>query len=178
MSTPSAMPAMPYRMRRVKDFYVAEAAVLMGDITIGKETNIWPFVCARGDVAPIIIGEACSIQDFTMLHCRHKVPMVIGNHVLVGHHATVHCTRVGDWTMVGIGSRVLDGSEIGQECIIAAGAVVVPGTIVPDGKLVAGVPARVLRDVTDKDRAYIRDVITRYVDLAKAHVDGKFVPPF
>ena len=167
---------MTYRIRRVRDFFVAEAAVIMGDVTIGQDTNIWPFVCVRGDVAPIRIGAGCSIQDFTMLHCRHKVPMEIGNHVLVGHHATVHCTRVGDWTMVGIGARVLDGAEIGSECIIAAGAVVVPGMIVPDGKLVAGVPAKILRDVTDKDKAYIRDVITRYVELARDHVAGKFPP--
>jgi len=169
---------MSYRMRRIKDFYVAEAAVVMGDVTIGKDTNLWPFVCARGDVAPIRIGEGCSIQDFTMLHCRHKVPMEIGNHVLIGHHATAHCTRIGAWTLVGIGSRILDGSEIGSECIIAAGAVVVPGTIIPNGKLVAGVPAKILRDVTDKDTTYIRDVLGRYVQLARDHADGKFVPPF
>ena len=165
---------MPCRMRKVGEVYVSEAAVIIGDVSLGAETSIWPFVCARGDVAPIRVGKGCSIQDFTMLHCKHNVAMELGDHVLVGHHATVHCTRVGEWTLVGIGSRVLDECVVGSDCIIAAGAVLTPGTVVPDGKLVAGVPAKVLRDVTDKDRAYIRDVVTRYVELAKAHVEGKF----
>ena len=172
----SEMPGMAYRMRRVRDFYVAETAVIMGDVTIGAETNIWPFVCARGDVAAIRIGKGCSIQDFTMLHCKHKVALEIGDHVLVGHHATVHCTRVGDWTLIGIGSRVLDECVVGSECIVAAGSVVVPGTVIPDGKLVAGVPAKVIRDVTEKDKLYIRDVVGRYVELAKGHVEGKYLP--
>jgi len=167
---------MPYRMRLVRGFYLAESAVLMGDVTIGPDTNIWPFVCARGDVAPIRVGSACSVQDHTMLHCKHGVAMDIGDHVLIGHHACVHCTRVGDWTLVGIGSRILDDAQVGSHCIVAAGAVVTPGTIIPDGKLIAGVPAKIIRDVSEKDRAYIHDVVTRYVDLAKDHVAGKFLP--
>lgn len=169
---------MPYRMRKINGFYLAESAVLLGDITIGKDTSIWPFVSARGDVAPIRIGEGCSIQDHTCLHCKHGVTMEIGNHVLIGHHACVHCTRVGDWTLIGIGSRVLDEAIVGSHCIVAAGAVVTPGTIIPDGKLVAGVPAKVIRDVSEKDKAYIHNVVTRYVDLARDHVDGKFPPLF
>ncbi len=164
----SQSPLSPHRMRRVGNVYVSEAAVIIGDVTIGEETNIWPFVCARGDVAPIRVGRGCSIQDFTMLHCKHRVPLEIGDHVLVGHHATVHCSRVGNWTLIGIGARVLDECVVGSDCIVAAGAVVTPGTVVPDGKLVAGVPAKILRDVTDKDKAYIRDVIGRYVELARA----------
>lgn len=164
------------QMRLIGQVYISQAAIILGDVQFGPDTNVWPFVCARGDVAPIRVGRGCSIQDFTMLHCRHNVPLVIGNHVLVGHHATVHCSEVGDWTLIGIGSNVLDESIIGSNCIVAAGAVVTPGTIVPDGKLIAGVPARIIRDVTEKDRAYIRDVVTRYVDLARAHVEGKFPP--
>ena len=163
-------------MRKLGDFYAAENAVLVGDVQIGADTNIWPFVCARGDVAPIRVGRGCSIQDFTMLHCKHKHPLIIEDHVLVGHHAVVHCDRIGSWTLVGIGSRILDQAVIGQGCIVAAGAVVTPKTIVPDSKLVAGVPAKILRDVTPEDRAYIQDVLKRYIELAQAHVAGKFPP--
>lgn len=168
---------MPFRMRRVRGIYLAESAVITGDVTVGEDTNIWPFVSARGDVAPIRIGRGCSVQDQVMLHCKHHVALEIGDHVLIGHQACVHCTRVGPWTLIGIGARVLDDAEVGEGCIVAAGAVVTPGTKVPDGKLVAGVPAKVLRDVSEKDRAYIREVVTRYVDLARAHVENQF-PPF
>jgi carbonic anhydrase/acetyltransferase-like protein (isoleucine patch superfamily) len=167
---------MPFRMRYVRGIYLAESAVVTGDVTIGKDSNLWPFVSARGDVAPIRVGEGCSVQDHVMLHCKHNVPLEIGDHVLIGHQACVHCTRVGSWTLIGIGARVLDDAEVGENCIVAAGAVVTPGTKIPDGKLVAGVPAKVLRDVSEKDRAYIREVVTRYVDLARAHVAGKFAP--
>lgn len=170
--------AVGWRMRKIKGVYVAESAVVVGDVTIGEDTNLWPFMCARGDVAPIRVGKGCSVQDHVMLHCKHNVPLEIGDHVLIGHHACVHCKSVGDWTLIGIGAKVLDDAVIGKECIVAAGAVVLPGTVVPDRKLVAGVPAKVIRDVSDKDMAYIRDVVTRYVDLAQAHIDGKFPTVF
>ena len=163
-------------MKQIRDFFVSPHAVITGDIAIGTDTNIWPFVSARGDVAPIKIGARCSVQDHSMLHCKHKFPLIIEDDVLIGHHAVVHCSRVGSFTLVGIGSRILDEATVGQGCIIAAGAVVTPKMVVPDGKLVAGVPAKILRDVTDADRAYVKDVLLRYVQLAKDHVAGKFPP--
>jgi len=174
----SQLVPMSYRMLEINGFFVHQTAVITGDVVIAKDANIWPFVSARGDVAAIHIGEACSVQDHTMLHCQHNVTLEIAPHVLIGHHAVVHCAKVGEGSLIGIGARVLDNAVIGQGCIVAAGAVVTPGTVVPDGKLVAGVPAKVIRDVSDKDRAYIQDVLRRYVDLARAHVEGKFPPLF
>ena len=164
------------RMFEHRGVYLADSAVIVGDVTIGEDSSFWPFTCARGDVAPIRLGRGVCVQDFTMLHCKHHVPLEIEDHVVIGHHACVHCSRVGAWSLVGIGARILDEAVIGESCVVAAGAVVTPGMIVPDGKVVAGVPARILRDVTDRDRAYIRDVSLRYVDLAKAHIAGEFTP--
>ena len=163
-------------MKPIRDFFVSPHAVIVGDVHVGTDSNIWPFVSARGDVAPIHVGARCSVQDHTMLHCKHKVPLIIEDDVLIGHHAVVHCSRIGSFTMVGIGSRILDEAVVGTGCIIAAGAVVPPKMIVPDGKVVAGVPAKILRDVTVGDQAYIKDVLLRYVELAKAHVAGKYPP--
>ena len=163
-------------MKQIRDFFISQHAVVVGDVQIGANSNIWPFVSARGDVAPIRVGARCSVQDHTMLHCKHKVPLIIEDDVLIGHHAVVHCAHVGSFTMVGIGSRILDEAVVGQGCIIAAGAVVPPKMMIPDGKVVAGVPAKIFRDVTDADRAYIKDVLLRYVELAKAHAAGKFPP--
>lgn len=164
-------------MRLHRGVFLAETAVIQGDVEIGEDSSFWPFTCARGDVAPIVVGRRVCVQDFTMLHCQHHVELRIGDGVVIGHHAVVHCRSVGADSLIGIGARVLDGSEIGKGCIVAAGAVVTPGTIVPDGWLVAGVPARPLREVTEKDRAYILDISMRYVDLARAHARGEF-PPF
>lgn len=163
-------------MRLHRGVFLADTAVIVGAVEIGEDSSFWPFTCARGDVAPIVVGRNVCVQDFTMLHCQHNVELRIADGVVIGHHAVVHCRSVGPDSLIGIGSRVLDGCEVGQDCVVAAGAVVVPGTIVPDGKVVAGVPARVLRDVTEKDRAYIRDISRRYVDLARSHARGDFAP--
>lgn len=165
------------RMIEFGGVFVSEAAVIAGDVELGEGTNVWPFACARGDVAPVRVGRRVSVQDFAMLHCRHGVPLVIEDEVVIGHHACVHCARVGPGTLVGIGARVLDDAVIGASCVVAAGAVVTPGTVVPDGKVVAGVPARILRDVRASDLEYVRSVAARYVELARAHVRGEF-PPF
>lgn len=163
-------------VRQVNGYYLADSAVVLGDVTIGAGSSLWFFTCVRGDVAPIRIGQNCCIQDFSMLHCKSDVPLIIEDNVGVGHQALVHCTRVRAGSLIGSGARVLDDCMIGSGCIVAAGAVVVPGTIVPDGKVLAGVPAKVLRDVTDKDRAYLRHVIEGYQRLSAAHAAGKYPP--
>ena len=173
-ASPATWLSNPGLIRRCGDFYLAASAVALGDVTIGAGSSVWPFACIRGDVAPIVIGERVSVQDYAMLHCRHGVPLVIGDDVIIGHHATVHCARVGRGVLVGIRSAILDDSQIGDDCIVAAGAVVVPGTVVPPGTVMAGIPAKPLREVSDRDRRYMSAVAARYVALAQAHVDGRF----
>ena len=163
-------------LTRTKNFYVAHNAVVVGDVKIGKNTNIWPFVCIRADVAPISIGKNCSIQDHVMLHCRHKIPLKISDNVIIGHQACVHCNTVGSSTLIGIGARILDNCRVGSNCIIAAGSVVRPNTDIPDESLVAGVPAKLIRKITQADKDYIKDIIHRYVHLAEDHCNGKFPP--
>ncbi len=161
-------------IKQISDFFVADNAVILGDVAIGKNTNVWPYACIRGDVAPIHIGENCSIQDHVMVHCKHKVPLEIADNVIIGHRACVHCQSVGESTLVGIGAIILDNCIIGKNCLIAAGAVIRPGTVIPDGKMVAGVPGAIIRDVSDKDLSYHLDVVCRYVDLAKDHSLGEY----
>ena len=161
-------------MKKIFDYYLAEQTSVVGAVTIGKDTNIWPFSCIRGDVAPITIGARCSIQEHSVLHCQHKVPLEIENDVIIGHRACVHCAFIGSGALIGIGAIVLDRCRIGKQCIVAAGAVVLPDAVVPDGSVVAGVPAKVIRAVTDADTAYIKDVTTRYVTLSQDHAEGKF----
>ena len=154
--------------------FIAPGAVVLGDVTLGPQASIWYTAVLRGDTAPIVIGEASNIQDGTIIHTNRGVPLDIADEVSIGHRAVVHCRRVGEGSLIGIGSIVLDDCEIGRGCIIAAGAVLPPYTIVPDGKVVMGVPGRIVRDTTATERTYIREVIASYVHLGRLHAEGRY----
>ncbi len=156
-------------MRLVRGVYIADTARVLGEVEIGRDTNVWYGAVIRGDVGRIQIGEATNLQDGVIVHCDEGIPNVIGSRVSIGHGAIVHCEGVGDGSLVGIGARILANARVGRGCLVAAGAVVPPGLQVPDGMVVMGVPARIVRPVTDEERAYLRDVPGRYVLLARLH---------
>ena len=161
-------------MSCVREAFVAGSAIVVGDVTLGADTSVWPFTCIRGDVAPIRVGARCSIQEQVMLHTRTGELLEIGDEVVIGHQACVHCRRVGDGCLIGIGATVLDGAVLGAGCLVAAGAVVRPESQVAAGTLVAGVPARVVRPVTAAERTYIARIVATYRELARQHVRGRF----
>ena len=160
-------------MRRIGDIYLARHSVVVGDVRLGADTSVWPFVSIRGDVAAIRIGERCCIQDQAMIHTRTGEDLDIADDVAIGHQACVHCRSVGSHSLVGIGATILDDAVVEEECIVAAGAVVRPGERIPAGSLVAGVPARRVRGISDEERAYIDRIITGYRELARRHVDAE-----
>ena len=166
-------------MRLVDEAFVAATAVVVGDVRLGADTSVWPFACIRGDVAAIRVGARCSIQDQAMLHTRSGEALEIGDDVVMGHQVCVHCRVVGDGCLIGIGATVLDGAVLGDGCLVAAGAVVRPGEQVAAGMMVAGVPARVVRPVSDAERAYIARIVAAYRRLARQHAAGQFAgqPP-
>ena len=161
-------------MRLVGEAFVAASAIVVGDVTLGADTSVWPFTCIRGDVAPVRVGARCSIQDQVMLHTRSGETLEIGDDVAIGHQACVHCRRVGDGCLIGIGATVLDGAVLGEGCLVAAGAVVRPESRIAAGSLVAGVPARVVRPVSEAERAYIDRIVSTYRELARQHAAGRF----
>lgn len=153
--------------------FVHGSAVLVGDVTIGANASVWPNASLRGDMGPIVIGEGSSVQDNCTLHTDPGGAVLVGRGVTIGHGAIVHGATVDDDTIVGMGAILLEGSVVGAGCIIAAGAVVREGQVVPPGSLVAGVPAKVLReDPGLAERA--RGNAGRYRALAQAHRAGKF----
>lgn len=171
----STMPA-PQRPTLGRSVYIAGSAVVCGDVALGDHCTIMHHVCIRGDVSPIRIGARVNIQDGTIVHCKRGVALEIADDVSVGHRAVVHCRRVGALTLIGSGAIVLDDAEIGSQCIVAAGALVTPGMIVPDGKVVMGAPARIVRDVAPKDLEYLRYVVANYTQLAREHLAGCYLP--
>lgn len=154
--------------------YVAPTAYVGGDVRIASQSTIMHHVVIRGDIAPIRIGARVNIQDGTIVHTPHGVPLDIADDVGVGHRAVVHCRSIGQRTLIGIGAIVLDGCRIGSRCIVAAGAVVPPGCDIPDDSVVMGVPGRVVRSTTADDLKTIDHVIESYVELGRSHADGHF----
>ncbi len=156
---------------RVNDHFQATNATICGDVKIGRDVSVWFGATIRGDVAPITIGNRTNIQELCCLHCDDNVPLIIGDEVTVGHGAIVHCSTVGDGTLIGMGAIVLNDCKIGKNCLIAAGAVLSPGTVVPDGMVAMGIPGKVVRPVKDKELEYIRNNMNHYVALAHEHAE-------
>jgi len=163
-------------MKKVGNVYIARSAVVEGDVELGQDTNIWHHCAIRGDVAPVSVGKRVNIQESSILHVDYDVPLEIGDDVLVGHCAVLHCRSVCSGTMIGIRASVLDRCKIGKDCIIAAGAVVTPDTEIPDGSVVMGIPGKVVRRIRDEERQYIHRVLKTYVKLAQQYADGKYPP--
>lgn len=143
--------------------YRATNAVVTGDVSLGEDVGIWFGCVVRGDDAPLTIGRRTNIQDLTMVHADTGVPNTIGAECTVGHRVVLHGARVEDRCLIGMGCVLLGGSVIGEGSIVAAGAVVREGFEVPPRTLVAGVPARVIRDVTDEELAMIEASAEGYV---------------
>ena len=149
--------------------FVAETAVLIGDVTVGRDSSVWFGAVVRGDNEPITVGEGTSIQDNAVLHTEPGHPLSVGNNVTVGHGAIVHCASVGDNTLVGMGAILLDGAVIGRNCIIGAGAVVRERAVVPDGTMMVGIPAKPVRELAPEQIAYLEQT-SPYVALSKDYL--------
>ena len=149
--------------------FVAPSADVIGAVRLASASSIWFSCVVRGDVNRIAIGEATNIQDGSILHVDDDHPCVIADHVHVGHHANLHACRVERGAMIGIGAIVLSGARIGSGAIIGAGSVVLEGARIPPGMLAVGVPAKVVRRVTARDRAYIARWLAKYVRLAREY---------
>jgi gamma-carbonic anhydrase len=153
--------------------FVASGAFIIGDVEIGEYSSVWFNAVVRGDVNSIRIGERVNVQDLCMLHVTHKkYSLTIGSDVTIGHSATVHGCTVNDKVLIGMGARILDAAVIGQNSLIAAGAVVREGMKIPEGVLVAGVPARVVRDLSDEEVLHIEQSATNYVNYVRTYREG------
>jgi carbonic anhydrase/acetyltransferase-like protein (isoleucine patch superfamily) len=148
--------------------WVAPSADVIGDVQIGADSSVWFQCVIRGDVHSIRVGERTNIQDHSMLHVtRVKSPLSVGDDVTVGHRVTLHGCRIGNRVLVGMGAIVMDDAEIGDDCIVGAGALVTKGTKVPPGSMIFGAPARVVRPLTDEERAFVCASAENYIEDKK-----------
>ena len=150
-----------------KSVFIADSAVIVGQVTMGDFSSVWFNAVLRADINQIDIGHHTNIQDNSVLHLADEWPCRVGNYVTIGHGAIVHACEVGDEVLVGMGSTVLDGAIIGEQSIIGARALVTQGMKIPPGSLVLGVPARIVRALTATERAGLRSFAEKYVILAR-----------
>jgi carbonic anhydrase/acetyltransferase-like protein (isoleucine patch superfamily) len=146
--------------------YIARTATVLGDVTLGDQSSVWYGAVLRGDINRIEIGHHSNIQDLTVVHLADNFPCLIGNWVTVGHSAIVHACTVGDETLIGMGACLLDGAVIGRQCLVGAKALVTPGTQIPDGSLVLGSPAKVVRALSLEERGNLKYWAEKYVHNA------------
>ena len=135
-----------------EDARIAKQSVIIGDVTIGRDSCVLYYAVIRGDEAPIVIGEETNIQENCTVHVSHNKPVSIGNNVTIGHNAVIHSWTIGDRTLIGMGAVILDGAQIGNDCIIGAGSLVTKNTVIPDGSLVLGSPAKIKRNLTWEEK--------------------------
>ncbi len=169
--------SLPGREPRIHpEAWIAPGAVVVGSVTLGRAASVWYGCVLRADEDEIIVGAECNIQDLSCLHVDPGEPAVLEDSVSLGHRAMVHGAYVETGALIGIGAIVLGRARIGAGSLIAAGAVIPPGTTVPAGVLVAGVPGRVIRELTDADRASFASTASGYVERSGRHREVRWQP--
>jgi carbonic anhydrase/acetyltransferase-like protein (isoleucine patch superfamily) len=143
--------------------YLAKTAIVLGDVTLGDFSSVWYGAVLRGDINRIVVGHHSNVQDNAVLHLADELPCLVGNWVTIGHNACVHACTIGDESLIGINATVLDGAVIGEQCLVGAHALVTPGTIIPDGSMVLGSPAKVVRALKLEERAGLKVWAEKYV---------------
>ncbi|MGO8887258.1 MAG: gamma carbonic anhydrase family protein [Streptosporangiaceae bacterium] len=154
--------------------WIAAGAVVVGRVRLGRAASVWYGCVLRADEDEIDVGPECNIQDLSCLHVDPGQPVILEEQVSLGHRAMVHGARVEAGALIGIGAIVLGGARIGAGSLVAAGAVVLPGAQVPAGVLYAGVPGKIVRELTDADRAAFAQTAQRYVQRAARHRDVRW----
>ncbi|WP_374521230.1 gamma carbonic anhydrase family protein [Hydrogenophaga sp.] len=152
--------------------WVADNAQVMGEVTLAADSSVWFGVTVRGDTDAIHIGEGSNIQDGSVLHADHGMPLTIGRHVTVGHQVMLHGCTIGDESLIGIGAVVLNGAKIGKHCLVGAGALVTEGKEFPDGSMILGSPARVVKTLSPEQIEGLRESAQHYIDNARRFRQG------
>ena len=152
--------------------WVADSAQVMGAVTLHADASVWFAATVRGDTEHITIGEGSNIQDGSVLHADHGLPLTVGKHVTVGHKVMLHGCTIGDESLIGIGAVVLNGAKIGKNCLVGAGSLVTEGKEFPDGSMIMGTPAKVVRQLTPEQIEGLRRSAQHYVENARRFKAG------
>lgn len=152
--------------------WVADSAQVMGDVAVGEGASVWFGTVVRGDTERITIGAGTNVQDASVLHADIGKPLVIGERVTVGHQVMLHGCTIGDESLIGIGAVVLNGAKIGRNCLVGAGSLVTEGKEFPDGSMILGSPAKVVRQLTPEQIEGLRQSARHYMENARRFQAG------
>ena len=154
------------------EWFVAPGAQLIGSVTVHDQASIWFNAVIRADNDTILIGARSNVQDGAVLHVDPGFPLTIGRNVCIGHKAALHGCTLGEGSLIGMNSVILNGAQIGRQSIVGAGALVAEGKQFPDRVVLLGAPAKVVREVTDKEAAWIEQLAEGYVQRARQYRAG------
>lgn len=151
------------------DYFVAPSASVIGQVSLGRDANVWFSAVLRGDTNRIAIGDGSNVQDTAVVHVDHDAPAVVGRNVTIGHAATVHGCTVDDFALIGIGATILSHARIGAYSIVGAGALVTERKEFPERSLIIGVPAKRVREVTEEEMRVLEESAAHYVELGRRY---------
>src|SRR3954447_26636898 len=152
--------------------WVADSAQVIGNAELGPDASVWFGTVVRGDTERLSVGRGSNVQDGSVLHTDPGFPLVIGENVTIGHQVMLHGCTVGDGSLVGIQAVVLNGARIGRNCLVGAGSLVPEGREYPDGSLILGAPAKVVRELTAEQIAGLQRAAAHYVENARRYRAG------
>ena len=152
--------------------WIADNAQVMGAVKVAADASVWFGVTVRADTETISIGEGSNIQDGSVMHADHGKPLTVGKHVTVGHMVMLHGCTIGDESLIGIGAVVLNGAKIGKNCLVGAGSLVTEGKEFPDGSMIMGSPAKVVRELTPEQIQGLRLSAQHYIENARRFKAG------
>jgi len=158
--------------RVAESAWVADSAQVLGNVEMGENSSVWFGAVVRGDTEVIKIGAGANIQDASVLHADIGMPLTIGENVTIGHQVMLHGCTIGDGSLIGIGAIVLNGARIGKGCIVGAGALVTEGKEFPDGSMIIGSPAKVVRSLTSEQQEGLRLSALHYIENTRRFQRG------
>lgn len=151
------------------NYFIAPNAAVIGDVTLERDVSVWFGATLRGDNEPILIGQGSNVQDGSVLHTDPGFPITFGGNVSIGHMAMIHGCAIGEGTLVGIGSIILNGAKIGRNCLIGANSLITEGKEIPDNSVVMGSPGKIIREATERDLQIIAGPAKSYRERYKAY---------
>ncbi|WP_426044118.1 gamma carbonic anhydrase family protein [Caulobacter sp. DWR3-1-2] len=154
------------------EYWIAPNAAVMGNVILHRNSSVWWGAIVRGDNDPITIGKNSNVQDGSVLHTDSGAPLTIGANVTIGHMVMLHGCTIGDGSLIGIGSIILNGARIGRNCLIGAGALITEGKEIPDNAVVMGAPGKVAREVSEHQAMILQASALHYVENWKRYRAG------
>ena len=158
--------------RMADSAWVADSAQVMGNVVLAEDSSVWFGATLRGDTETITVGRGSNVQDGSVMHADIGYPLTVGDNVTVGHMVMLHGCTIGDESLIGIGATVLNGATIGKNCLVGAGSLVTEGKTFPDGSMIMGTPAKVVKTLTREQIEGLRRSAQHYVENAQRYRTG------